>query len=157
MAVEVRFDRALLGKDFVSQAVTVNKAVILRYCRATGITSPIHTDEKAARVAGYRGLVAPIAMYTSIVRSNLPDIKLEFGGTLLFGGSSIEALAPVCAGDVVKATTHLKEVYTKTGRSGTMVFIVWEASLTNERGERVGVAQQSYVKRGDPKRGRSGQ
>ena len=32
------------------------------------------------------------------------------------------------------ASSHLKEVYPKTGRSGTMVFTVWETTFTNQDG-----------------------
>ena len=146
MAQEIEYDRTLLGVEFPSDPVTVEDESILRYCRAAGITAPIHTDQEAARTAGYRGLVAPITMYSSMARRQRPDIKLKFGRRQLFSSESIEALIPVCAGDEVTGTIRLKEVYSKTGRSGTMVFVVWEITLANQRGERVAVVQDSYVR-----------
>ncbi len=150
MSDSLEFDRTLLGKESVPQALTVDRKAILKYCRLAGITSPIHTDDEAARTAGYRGMVAPISMYASMVRGERPDIKLSFGRTQLFAGATIEALVPVCAGDVVTGVTWLKDVYAKTGRSGTMVFIVWETSFSNQDGEKVAVVRQSYVRRSDP-------
>ena len=147
MAQDIEYDRTLLGVEFSSDPVTINEEAILRYCRAAGITGSIHTDQEAARAAGYRGLVAPITMYPSMARRQRPDIKLKFGHSGLFSSESVEALVPVCAGDRVSGTIQLKTVYTKTGRSGTMVFVVWEINLTNHQGTEVAVIQDSYVRR----------
>ena len=144
---ELEYDRTLLGREVTSQPVKVEQELILKYCRATGITNPLHTDEEAARDAGYRGLVAPFTMYTFLARDRLPDIKLNFGRRGLFANLSIEPLAPVCAGDVLQATTCLRDVYGKTGRSGTMVFVVWETSFTNQLGENVVRVRESWVRR----------
>ena len=146
VAQEIEYDRTLLGVEFPSDPVTVEGEAILRYCRATGITALIHTDQDAARAAGYRDLVVPITMYPSLARRQRPNIKLKFGRRQLFSSESIEALIPVCAGDQVRGAIHLKEVYAKTGRSGTMVFVVWETILTNQRGEEVASIRDSYVR-----------
>ena len=150
MAQEIEYDRTLLGVEFPSDPVIVDSGAILRYCNATSITASIHTDREAARASGYHDLVAPITMYPSMAQRQRPDIKLKFGRTQLFSSESIEALAPLCAGDEVRATTHLKEVYAKTGRSGTMVFVVWETTLTNQREEKIASIQDSYVRWGEP-------
>jgi hypothetical protein len=39
------------------------------------------------------------------------------------------------------------DVYEKTGRSGTMVFIVFRTTLTNQRGEMVAVVDQKMMSR----------
>ena len=49
----------------------------------------------------------------------------ETGRTRFHAGQRVQAKASICAGDFLTASSHLKEVYPKTGRSGTMVFIVW--------------------------------
>jgi len=145
-AQEIEYDRTLLGVEFPTDPVTVDSGAIQRYCNAAGITASIHTDREAARAAGYRDLVAPITMYSSMARPKRPDIKLKFGRTQLLSSIAVEAVAPVCAGDRVKGAMHLKEVYAKTGRSGTMVFVVWETTLTNQRGEKVAAIRDSYVR-----------
>jgi acyl dehydratase len=145
-AQEIEYDRTLLGVEFPTDPVMVDNGVIQRYCNATGISAPIHTDQEAAKTAGYRDLVIPITMYPSLARRQRPDIKLKFGRRQLFSSQSIEALVPVCAGDQVGGAIHLKEVYAKTGRSGTMVFMVWETVVTNQWGQRVAVIRDSYVR-----------
>ena len=76
-----------------------------------------------------------------------PDIKLNFGRTSFRAGEAIEVLGPIHAGDVLDVRSSLKTVYTKTGRSGTMCFVVWETSFTNKEGERVIAIQESMVRR----------
>jgi hypothetical protein len=55
----------------------------------------------------------------------LPDDFPQFGsGRGIDGGKSIEWHRPMRAGDRLHATVQIGDVYDKTGRSGTMVFIV---------------------------------
>ena len=69
------------------------------------------------------------------------------GGGGMHAGEVIENLVPVYAGDVLTAKTALKDVYAKTGRTGTMVFVVWKTSFTNQRGEKVADVQESFMRR----------
>ena len=141
-----QFDRALIGKEIPPSTVSISEDAILRYCRSTGTTGLIYTDAEAAKAAGYRGLVVPIAMYTQLLREQITHLRRTFDGAGLGAGISIEVLVPSCAGDVLEAVTHLKDMYTKTGRSGTMDFALWETGLINEQGERVAIVHQSYAK-----------
>ena len=43
----------------------------------------------------------------------------------------------------ITASSHLKDVYAKTGRTGTMVFIVWETTFSNHNGQVVAEVQES--------------
>ena len=53
----------------------------------------------------------------------------------------------IVAGDSLTASSHLKEVYPKTGRSGTMVFVVWETTFRNQKGQVVADVQESFAAR----------
>ncbi|MFQ5860917.1 MAG: MaoC family dehydratase N-terminal domain-containing protein [Dehalococcoidia bacterium] len=144
MTTQVEFDRSLLGKEIPSGPFQVTREVILDYCRAIGETSPLYTDEEAARKAGHLALLAPPAFCTIFAsRVVLKDINLKFGRVRVHAGQAMESLTPIVAGDVLTASTHLKDVYAKTGRSGMMVFIVWETVFTNQDGVRVALAQES--------------
>jgi len=54
---------------------------------------------------------------------------------------------PVCAGDTITVTSKLREVYAKTGRTGTMAFIVFEVTYRNQLGQMVAQAEESQVRR----------
>ncbi len=81
-----------------------------------------------------------------------PDIKLTFGDVGLFASQAIENVAPIRPGDTLEAKTYLKEVYEKTGRSGKMVFVVWETSFTNQDGNTTVLVRDSFVRRNNPKK-----
>ena len=145
---ELDFDRSLLGVDRPSGVFQIDKEIILKCCRSIGETDPIHTDEEAARAAGHPSLLAPPAFCAVFVRGlGRPDIKLKFGNISFHANESMETLAPVYAGDTLTATTRLKDVYAKTGRSGTMAFVVWETSFANQKGQQVATVQESFVSR----------
>ncbi len=145
---ELDFDRSLLGVEHDAGTFQVDQETILAYCRIIGETGPIHTDDAASRAAGHPALVAPPIFCTLLVRGfNRPDIKLNFGRRGFHAGEAIESLAPVYAGDTLTATTRLKEVYAKTGRSGTMAFVVWETAFTNQHGRQVAAVQESWARR----------
>ena len=50
-------------------------------------------------------------------------------------------------GDVVTVRSAVHDVYEKTGRSGTMTFVVMRLTLTNQRGERVAVVLNRFMHR----------
>ena len=148
MTLELDYDRSILGKEYNTGPFHVSADLIRDYCRALGETNPIYTDEEAAKKAGHAGLVAPPALCSVFVRQvTTPDIKLNFGTLRFHAGQMVAPEADIIAGDSLSASTFLKEVYPKTGRTGTMVFMVWETVFTNQRGERVADVQESFAAR----------
>ena len=148
MVLELEYDRSLLGKEHVAGPFKVTKEAIQDFCSAIGETNPLYTDEEAARDAGYQAVIAPATLCTIFVREvTVPDIKLKFGKVRFHAGQVVKPLAVIQAGDTLMASSYLKDVYPKTGRSGTMVFIVWETTYTNQRGEKVAAVQESYATR----------
>ncbi|MBI2872595.1 MAG: MaoC family dehydratase N-terminal domain-containing protein [Chloroflexi bacterium] len=145
---QLEFNRELLGKEFPSGTFHVEKEQILAYCQAVGETSPIYTDDEAARRAGYRSLVAPPGFSNLLVRATgRPNIGLKFSATTMHASQAVESFLPIQASDTLEARTRLKDVYAKTGRTGTMVFIVWETLFTNQEGKTVAAVSSSFVHR----------
>ena len=54
----------------------------------------------------------------------LPDDFPDFGSRGIDGGKSVEWHRPMRDGEPMHATVQISDIYDKTGRSGTMVFIV---------------------------------
>ena len=148
MALELEYDRSLYGKEHHAGPFTVTPEEIRAVTQSIGETNPIFSDESAAKAAGYRGVVAPPTLCTMYVRRvSLPDLNLKFGNMSMHAGQRIQSHIPVIVGDKLTASSHLKEVYAKTGRSGTMVFIVWETTFRNQNGELVADVQESFAHR----------
>ena len=137
---DIDFDRSLLGVEHSIGTFEVTQELIDNYAQATGETAPQYTGSDAVASP------ALCTMFTSGV--TFPDIKLEFGSIGLFAGEAIDYLSPVKAGDTLEGRTRLKEVYAKTGRSGKMVFTVWETSFARPDGETIALVRESYVQRG---------
>lgn len=145
---KLEYDRSLLGKDLPAGEFEITPERVRAYCQAVGETNPLFTDERAARAAGNRGVVAPPTMCNIFIRGlNRPDVKLKGAGMRMHGGQTVEALTPICAGDRLSAVSRLKDVYAKTGRTGTMAFIVWETEFTNQLGQRVAFGRESFMAR----------
>lgn len=148
MVMELEYDRSLYGKEHLAGPFEVTKDFIQAFTKSLGETNPVFTDEAAAKEAGYSGLLAPPTFCTVFVsRVELPDINLEFGKMQVHAGQRVQPRANIVAGDQVTASSHLKDVYTKTGRSGTMVFVVWETTFRNQNGEIVADVQESFARR----------
>lgn len=145
--IAYEYDRALYGVEHESGPFPVTREIINAYTRSVGDDNPIFTDPDAARAAGYADLVAPPALCALFERGELPDIRLQFGRRQFHGGQRVEPRAPIVAGDTLTASSHLKDVYTKTGRSGVMVHVVWETTFRNQRGTVVADVQRSQVVR----------
>lgn len=152
MAEEIVYDRSLLGVEHHIGTFRITGEMILAFARATGETNPLYSDEEKAKASPYGTLLAPPTFSNIFIEGfRRPDIKLEFGDVNLFANQAIEPLAPIKAGDTLEAHTKLKDVYAKTGRSGKMVFVVWETSFTNQNGEVAVLVQDSFVRRNRPR------
>ena len=145
---DIVYDRSLLGVDHDIGSFPVTKEMIVKFAHSTGETNPIYLDDEAGEASEYGSIVAPPTFCNMFVSGvTRPDIKLEFGDVSLFAGQAIECVSPVKPGDTLFAKTRLKEVYAKTGRSGKMVFQVWETSFANQNDDTIALVQESFVRR----------
>ena len=145
--IDYEYDHSLYGVEHESGPFDVTEKIISVFTSSVGEDNPIFTNADAARAAGYANVVAPPILCVLFERGELPDIKLRFGRRQFHGGQRVEPRAPIVAGDRLTASSHLKDVYTKTGRSGTMVHVVWETTFRNQNGVVVADVQRSQVVR----------
>ena len=145
---EIRFNKGLLGVDHDAGVFEVTREKMVGFALATGETDAVYLDDERAAESEYGGIVAAPTFCNVFAGSvERPDIGLEFGDLQFHAGQAIENQSPVRPGDSLTAKTRLKEVYSKTGRSGKMVFEVWETTFTNQRGETAATVRESFVHR----------
>ena len=138
MAIE--FDPSIVGSEFdrtVLDPVTAEE--ILEYVAASGEPSP-------ASGAAPGELVAPPTFVVRLrgrrfMPANLPNL----GRAGFDAGKDIEFGVPIRVGDVLTSVSTVHDIYEKTGRSGSMAFIVFRTVLTNQRGEQVAVIDQKMM------------
>lgn len=134
-------DPALLDVEFdASTSAPVTAEEIREFAESLGETHP-----------QYFG-AAPIAP---------PTFCMKFRGNRFFhpgippqaflrgfdAGKDIQFGVPIRAGDVVHTTNVLHEVYEKTGRTGSMVFIVSRQTMTNQHGEKIAAIDSRFMLR----------
>ena len=66
---------------------------------------------------------------------------------LLNGGNEVEFYQLPKLGDRITARAKYLDIYEKTGRSGTMVFIVVETRYTNQHDELLMISRLTLIRR----------
>jgi acyl dehydratase len=141
-------DPSVIGREFDrTEFGPVTAEQIIRYARACGETDPIYTDEAAAAAGPHGGLVGSPTFPVTVRREVfLPkEVPDSFGYDGFDAGKDIDIGAPVRPGDVLTSSTTIHETYEKTGRSGSMVFLVLRTVVTNQRGELVATMDQRMM------------
>ena len=139
--VGIEFDQSRLGQILGETEITVTEEVILRYSKATGETDPKYTTPGP-------DLIAPpaICAIIQVPRGDL-EINFPFAKVTVYGSAALYPYIPIRAGDKLRATAKLADVYTKTGRSGPMGFVVYENEFMREDGTLVARTQNTFISR----------
>ena len=113
-----------------------------RYIELTG-----HPAESSADGERRRAPIAMLNVFFSRGQEVGANVTLEGATVGLNAGRAIEMHRPIYVGDTLTRSAILQDVYSKTGRSGTMAFEVWEILFRNQDGELVARARDSMVYR----------
>src|SRR5207244_5297951 len=134
--------RAVIGVESESWTLEVDKTAVRMFARAVGYTDAIFYDEDFARSRGYRSLPAP-PHYLGTPVFNPVGSDSTFGGPrgggpggrvrhnlkrVLNGGTEIENLDTICAGDVLTASTKVAELQERQGSIGKMLITITETT-----------------------------
>ena len=128
------FDRSIIGSEFDRTVFApITKEAIREYSAASG--EPGATDITApptfvVRLRGHRWMP-----------ENMPNL----GRVGFDAGKDIEFGVPVRVGDVLTAISTVHDIYEKTGRSGSMAFVVLRTVVTNQRDDLVAVIDQKMM------------
>ena len=143
----LRWDRSLLGKEFNRCEQHVTRAMLLEYAAIIGATDPVYTDPHAAQARGYRDMIALPTFVAWHGAHPIAPPEMGFHGTGINAGYTCVFHRVVYPGDVLTYSTCLVDMYEKTGRSGTMRFVVRETTVTNQHGETVAVLRNPFILR----------
>jgi acyl dehydratase len=143
----VEFDRSALGVESAPVSYDVEKGAIRKFAEAIGDDDPIYSDEQAAQAAGFKTIVAPPTFLCTFRAQELPDLKIQFGRVRLNGGNEYEYYQPIYAGDTITLTAKYADVSERSGRTGSMVFVITELTFTNQHGEVVAKGRNTGIMR----------
>ena len=134
--------RAEIGVESGPVTFEVDKTACRMFARAVGYTDPLYYDEEYARSRGYRSIPAPVGFLGHPIYN--PNAPQRAGGyfrtdtplkRVLNGGTDIEYLDTVCAGDVLTATSKLVDLSEREGRLGPMLVSVTETTYRDQDGK----------------------
>lgn len=138
-----------IGKQFDEKEFTISQEAAIEFALACGETDPrfidpSHTDFQApsnftAQFTG--GRVFPEAL--------LPVLRSGVG---FDAGKRVAPGAPIRPGESLVGRSEIHDVYEKTGRSGTMLFLVHRMTFTNQGGAVASVVDWRMVVR-EPQKG----
>lgn len=143
------FDRSILGAVFDETSFApITTQEILDFATALGETNPLYTDEAAAAEGPYGGLVAPPTFLTKLRPNKMtPENMPKFGNVGFDGGRDLDVFEPVRPGDSLTMVSKIHDIYEKTGRSGSMYFIVLRNEVSNQNGKKVAVIDHRIMQR----------
>jgi len=136
--------RAVIGKEIETVTVEVDKTAIRMFARAVGHTDLIYYDEEYAKSKGYRSLPCPMGFVGQPIyrpdKPLRPSTVMPFQSPfkrVLNGGTDFEYYEPVCAGDVLTATSKIADIVERAGGTGPMLFVTNETTYKNQQGQAV--------------------
>jgi hypothetical protein len=132
-----------VGHVFDTAEVSVREADALAFARACGETDPRFTDP------AHPDFQAPPTFTTRFVgRRAMPEgFPREELRHAFDAGKCVVAHAPVRVGEKLSADSRIAEVYQKTGRSGTMTFIVHRMEFRDAAGVLLSTVDWRLVQR----------
>ena len=137
--------KATVGQEIVLRAPDeLGRSSLRQYALAIGDFNPLYSNREFAQANGLRDVMAPPTLICDTWQ--YVDSDMDERGDLL-GRGPIRELEGLRAGneyeffqaihpdDVITAHWVVKDVYEKTGRTGSLVFQVIETTFYNQSGE----------------------
>ena len=148
--------RAHIDVESAPWICEVDKTGVRMFARSVGQTDRVFYDEEAAKAAGYRSLpVPPGYLGTPIFNPNTSDTAPGGGGgpqpsrkltRILNGGTEIEHLEDICAGDVLTARSRIANYEERSGSIGDMLIVTSKVNYTNQHGNLVAVMTGTLIR-----------
>ena len=133
-----------IGVQFDETTTTVSAEEIVTFAETTGESAPRYTDPTHPDFQA-----PPTWPSTRSARRQLPEDFPRFG-LGMDAGKTVEPLAPILPGIELTCQTHIHDIYTKTGRSGRMVFVVVRTEFRDTEGNLLANSDTSIVQREKP-------
>jgi acyl dehydratase len=141
----VNWDRSVLGKEFARLEQHVTREMLIDYAEMMGATNPIYVDPQAAQAQGYRDIIALPTLLLMRGAQPITPPEMEFEGFGINAGYECTFYGVIYPGDTLTYSICLADLYEKTGRSGTMRFVVRETTVTNQHGETIAVIRNPFI------------
>ncbi len=131
-----------VGEVFDLTTFTIDADKMVAWAEAVGETDPRFLDPTHDDFQAHPNFTTH-CLSGRVLPEDFPQIGGPRG---IDGGKAVEIHRPIRAGDELRASTTIADIYDKTGRSGTMVFIVQRMSFVNQRDEPVATVDWRMIR-----------
>lgn len=141
-------NRELIGRRSEPVWNEVEAGTIRRFSASLGIGDPVHHDDRQAKAAGLRGLLAP-PTFPITFRSSI-DLEALLGGGergLVHADQSFDLYLPICAGDRIEVVAAIADVSERAGAGGPVEVVVVEDEGRDEQGNLVYRGRRTVIVR----------
>lgn len=133
-------DKKWIGHSLPSSEMTLERGRLRFFAKSIGETNPMYTDLEAARKAGYSDLPCPPTFLFGVeLDSGQSMALLDLLGIpiakILHGEQSFTFHAPVVAGDTIRITPRIADIYDK--KNGALEFVEKTMDAHNQHGDLV--------------------
>ncbi|OQO91025.1 MaoC family dehydratase N-terminal domain-containing protein [Saccharomonospora piscinae] len=144
-------DPSFAGRSYPpTTTYEVSRAKIAEFADAIGDDNPLYRDPEAAKAAGHPDVIAPPTFLTVVNLASInsivadPELGLDYS-RMVHGDQRFTHHRPVRAGDELRLTTHIDEVFARAGND----FLVMRADVETTAGEPVCTTRAQLVVRGE--------
>ena len=134
-----------LNREFDEVTYEIDGSRFAEYAATCGELAPRFTDPSDPDFQA-----PPTFVSTLVGGRSMPSDFPNLGGMGMDAGKLVEWMAPIRDGAKITGKSHLHDIYTKTGRSGRMIFLVTRVELFDEDGTHVANADTRTVIREKP-------
>ena len=137
----------MIGKEGKPVEIEIEKGMIRKFAEAIGDPNPLWQDEEYAKKTRCGSIIAPpeitiCSMFSGA--STFPEVPIPYK-RILDGGGEWESLLPIRPGDIITSVTKFARVFEREGKAGKMVFMIFETTHKNQKGEIVAKSHGTLI------------
>jgi N-terminal half of MaoC dehydratase len=134
-----------LNQVYDEKTFTFTAEQFAEFAIACGETAPRYTDP------AHPDFQAPPSFPTSLhPNKRMPDGYPRFNGLGMDAGKAVQPMKPIRPGVTLTGRTHIHDIYSKSGRSGRMIFSLMRMEIFDPDEQLLATADTSIVIREKP-------
>ena len=141
--------KKLVGQQMEPEVWEAGREHIKWFAQAIGDPNPLWQDKAYAAKSRYKNIIAPPLFLIDSGLVTLVGRLVDMAPHLanINGGTEIDYFRPIEAGDTITTVAKLADAQLKKGKTGSLIFLVFEVTYTNQRGELVAILRNTFVRR----------
>lgn len=141
--------RSMIGVELGPKTYKIEQSMITKFTDVIDDPNPLWSDSGYAREKGYDNALVPPTFLINFFSLDQDDWAWQVNCPLpkvLAGGSEVEYFNHVVVGDSITVTGKLVDVQEKMGKGGKLLFLIFERTYKNQRGELVIRVRQTSIR-----------